>query len=57
MNSYPDMMLEAAMRYRADQILDDWAPSRRRHSRRLARRRANKEGRRSAGSTVSDGLD
>jgi hypothetical protein len=42
MNSYPDMMLQAAIRYRADQIADDWAPSRRRRSRRRAERRMDR---------------
>jgi hypothetical protein len=34
MNSYPDLMTQAALRYRADRIYDDWAPSRRRRARR-----------------------
>ena len=34
MNIYPDLMVEAAVRYRIDSIERDWAPVRRRRSRR-----------------------
>jgi hypothetical protein len=34
MNSYPDQMVEAAIRYRTEQIAQEWAPVRRRRARR-----------------------
>ncbi len=34
MNTYPDLMTEAAVRYRIDSISRDWAPVRRRRMRR-----------------------
>lgn len=33
MNSFPDLITQAEMRYRADRIFDDWAPVRRRRRR------------------------
>ncbi len=37
MNSFPDLITQAEMRYRADRIFDDWAPVRRRRRRRNPR--------------------
>ncbi len=34
MNTYPDLMTEAAVRYRTEQVKQEWAPVRRRRARR-----------------------
>ncbi len=34
MNTYPDLMTEAAVRYRTEQVAREWAPLRRRRAQR-----------------------